>query len=1707
MMDTFSKNESVNLAPLRIQYADYSVWQRESLAQKGVLEEHLAYWEEELTPYPRKLNLSKLTKKETNTAKKEDQNAAKTILQTINTERLSQIDEIAKAHNWTSNQILLGLYASLIYRYTNQDSMIIAVPNANRPTSETEEIFGFFVNTMLLKFDFDYSSAYSDILKQTQEKLLSAIEHQDAPLQNIIENIRAQSNGLDMDDNFQFAFNSIPVSSLPKDMNNAFSYETFDTGVDSAKTLITLTLAQKEDEAELLLTYKDALLAEDKVKTFLNDYLKLIDLFCVNPEDLIVLAPLFNEDIIVENGHSPEQVKAVYPLTQMQSDLYLQGKINFNNDYLIGWYYAVDSDIHSDILKQSIDHVFGQIDIVNSQLVDHTGLMYQMLLNEATSSNIVEIELAENEALEFAVREAAKSAIDVDKGSAVKVVFVYKKGKLSHIAYMAHHAVMDGLSVVYLKSLIDKVCKTYLTEKVFIDVEAKTTTTDIFSLIKRYNSTQKEAWIEPLKDVGPVPIFNTTDLGKQRVKELALDKSIVVGLNTLKKRHKLSLVSLMHAVYVSTLYRLFNFTEDMVLFEPLSIRKSLKEMSLGAYIDIRPIVIKSEWFDQNLSIVALAKHIEAFQKEHTTALSMHEQSQLISNNNVIFGVNFIPRLKQSDLSPLDLIPEHEVQFTIFSGKEYILRFTYPENVFNGVSIEEKFLFAAKHLLRDEEIEVLEMDFLAPKEEEELRYTFNQDCVSYKQNRSIHRHFEAQVDRFPDNIALVYENEKLTYKVLNERANQLAHYLLDKGVKADELVAICVERSVDMIVGLLAILKAGGAYLPIDPSSPKERIEYILKDSKSTLMLTQKALKETLSQTDAEIIYMDRVDVDAYSIRNTEVLTGANNLAYVIYTSGSTGNPKGVMIEHANVDRLFKSSQAQFHFNENDIWTMFHSFAFDFAVWEIWGALLHGGKLLVVPYLTTRSSEDFYVYLRKERVTILNQTPAAFQQLIEVDAASEKKLTALRKVIFGGEKLNFTTLAPWYEKYADTEPELVNMYGITETTVHVTYYALRKEDVLNEQSIIGVPLQDLSCYILDKHNKLVSKGLPGELHVAGDGLARGYLYQKELTDERFIVNSFEMGTKLYKTGDLVRYLDDGKMEYLGRIDDQVKIRGFRIELGEIEQQLLLIEGIKEAIVLAKEDAHGYSTLVGFIVGDEGTSIDEVKVQLSLHLPEYMIPQFITNLESMPLTSNGKVDKKALAALDIVAASENEYVAPRTEEEEKLTSVFEEVLGVEKVGVQDSFFDLGGHSLLSVQVISKAKALGLKVELTDLFQGQTVEKIIEISQDESKKNEIVDLEKEAVLDEAIQPLEYDTVKEDKEVLLTGATGFVGKYLLAELLNTSDVTVHCLVRGETEDQAFEKLKSGLVQYGLWKETFTPRVKAVLGDLVQEQLGIEEERYQYVCENVDRIYHCAAYLNPMASYDFLAEVNVAAIEKILRIATTGQAKPIEYISTMGIFNTFEASNEETPIETQKHLKSDGYGATKFLAEKIILMAIERGIHTNIYRLGLIVGDNKLGKNDESQWFHKLLNACIELKSTPDVRDWVIPFTPVDFVARSVVTLGTKGKQDQVYHLTTPFSMRFMDLVAMYNAKNEEKIETVSPDTYFQLVQEYNATKGRLGITDFITDNVKKGFETSVESDNNLYIHSFKTMNTLKTLDLKFPDIDEDLASLYFNEAKSEED
>jgi acyl-coenzyme A synthetase/AMP-(fatty) acid ligase/acyl carrier protein len=425
---------------------------------------------------------------------------------------------------------------------------------------------------------------------------------------------------------------------------------------------------------------------------------------------------------------------------------------------------------------------------------------------------------------------------------------------------------------------------------------------------------------------------------------------------------------------------------------------------------------------------------------------------------------------------------------------------------------------------------------------------------------------------------------------------------------------------------------------------------------------------------------------------------------VIYTSGSTGRPKGVVVRHGNVTRLFSATDCWFGFGPEDVWTLFHSYAFDFSVWEIWGALLYGGRLVVVPYWVSRSPEAFYELLRDERVTVLNQTPSAFQQLTQVAEAD----LALRYVIFGGEVLKPASLAPWFERHGDERPRLINMYGITETTVHVTYRPVGKADTV---SAVGCPIPDLGTYLLDQALNLVPVGVPGEIFVGGAGLAPGYLNRPELTAERFVPNPFgEPGSRLYRSGDLARRLPDGDLEYLGRIDHQLKIRGFRIELGEIESALARHPAVRQAVVVAWEASAGDTRLSAFVVPEADPFPDAagLRAHAAAALPAFMAPSAFTVLESLPLTPNGKVDRKALQRIAAEAApAPREYVPPGNALEELLVPLWEEVLGVERIGVDDDFFALGGHSLLAIRLLSKVDDLfGVRLPVRTLFNSTTL-----------------------------------------------------------------------------------------------------------------------------------------------------------------------------------------------------------------------------------------------------------------------------------------------------------------------------------------------------------------------------------------------------------------
>ncbi|HEY4575860.1 MAG TPA: amino acid adenylation domain-containing protein, partial [Thermoanaerobaculia bacterium] len=560
---------------------------------------------------------------------------------------------------------------------------------------------------------------------------------------------------------------------------------------------------------------------------------------------------------------------------------------------------------------------------------------------------------------------------------------------------------------------------------------------------------------------------------------------------------------------------------------------------------------------------------------------------------------------------------------------------------------------------------------------------------------LHRRFEAQVDRAPEAVAVSADGEPLTYRDLDAWANRIARHLQASGVRPGDRVALRLERSAGMVAALLGVLKAGAAYVPIDPAYPEERIAFTLEDSGAALLLAA----------------ADLAAAGSCGARRLEVPVAPDLPAYVIYTSGSTGRPKGVVVTHANAARLFTATDPWLNFGSEDVWTLFHSYAFDFSVWEIWGALLYGGRLVVVPYWVSRSPEAFHALLREERVTVLNQTPSAFRQLIWAAEGRPADL-ALRYVIFGGEALEPASLAPWVARYGDQKPRLINMYGITETTVHVTYRPLGTADLAGG-SRIGQPIPDLAVHLLDAGLQPVPVGVPGEIHVGGAGLAQGYLHRPDLTAARFVPDPFagRPGARLYRSGDLARRLAGGDLEYLGRADQQVKIRGFRIELGEIEAALTEQPGVREAVVLARSDRSGGSdrSLVAYLVGEE-LDAAALRAALGRRLPDYMVPTAFVFLAALPLTGHGKVDRRALPAPDAATPAAATGPPPRDLLERFLAGQFHDVLALpaaRELGVGESFFDLGGTSITTAIFTHRLQeALGETVHVVAIFDHPTV-----------------------------------------------------------------------------------------------------------------------------------------------------------------------------------------------------------------------------------------------------------------------------------------------------------------------------------------------------------------------------------------------------------------
>ncbi|MBF0427041.1 MAG: amino acid adenylation domain-containing protein, partial [Magnetococcales bacterium] len=590
-------------------------------------------------------------------------------------------------------------------------------------------------------------------------------------------------------------------------------------------------------------------------------------------------------------------------------------------------------------------------------------------------------------------------------------------------------------------------------------------------------------------------------------------------------------------------------------------------------------------------------------------------------------------------------------------------------------------------------------------------TWNRNPFAEPEVACIHTLIEAQAAKTPTAAALTFGDETLDYATLNARANRLAHHLIAAGVQPGSLVGVSLERSLHTVIALLAILKAGGAYVPMDASHPKERLNLMIEDARLGWFVTESDLVDRLPAHQAALTVLDR-DAAAIAERpthNPQTAVTPQHPVYVIYTSGSTGRPKGVVIEHGRLARMFLVTRNWFHFDERDVWSLFHAFSFDFSVWEMWGALLFGGRVVVVSRATSLSPEAFYDLLAAEKITVLNNNPSVFQALTALEESGHAKPLSLRLVIFGAEPLKLQNLRPWFDRHGDQHPQLFNLSGVTETTVHTTYHALSRADLDGHDLRIGPPRAELHpLYILDDHRQPVPIGVPGILYAGGHGLALGYLNQPELTARAFLPDPFSdhPDSRLQRTGDLARFLPDGNIAFLGRADYQVKIRGFRIELGEIEAILARHPAVYEAATTTRENHLSEKQLVAYVETQAGQSqptAEDLRAFLKRKLPDYMVPALFVVMEKLPRSPNGKVDRRLLPAPATDGATVSAtFQSPRTPTEELVAAAWAGLLNLPRVGREENFFDLGGHSLMATRVMARLRDLfALELPLTLLF----------------------------------------------------------------------------------------------------------------------------------------------------------------------------------------------------------------------------------------------------------------------------------------------------------------------------------------------------------------------------------------------------------------------
>ncbi len=1351
-----------------------------------------------------------------------------------------------------------------------------------------------------------------------------------------------------------------------------------------------------------------------------------------------------------------------YPVSSAQRRIYYASSLDNNSLlYNIAGGIIVDATLDVKKLEQCFNTIIDRheslrtyFDVIDDNIVQKIldKLDFKLDFETSNSSNV------------DALFDAFVKPFNLNKAPLFNAKLINLPNNKSFLLLNMHHIISDGTS---LSLLMNELCTLYngSSDLPTLDINYKDFAVwENNKLMSNEFDKDKEFWVSQFND--EIPLLNMpTNYNRPTIQSFegdnvfaCINKDLTFKLNELSKQLGITPYMLLLSVYYVLLYK-YTGQDDIVVGSPIVGRDNSQLANIiGMFVNslaLRNKINSSLSFKDFVSEIK-TNCLNAFEhqtypfdelvkqlniKRDTSRNPLFDTMFIYQNNGNATanfkGINstvYVPNanIAKFDLS-LEIIPEND---------ELNLRFEYCTKLFDKdfiTRLSNHYLNILQAILADNAITIANIDILSSEERKQILYDFNNTKADYPKDKTVIQLFEEQARKTPNAVAVVFEDEQLTYRELNEKANQLARLLLAHNAKNNDKICLILDKSLEMIVSILGVLKIGATFVPVDINYPKERIDYIINDTNAKILLTTQNLINKATDTAIVLnVELNNFFYSQYKNDNLNICYNPDTLAYIMFTSGSTGNPKGVMVTHKNIIRLVKNNNF-INYQKNEHILQTGSIVFDACTFEIWGALLNGYELFIIEKELLLDTTYLKNYIQNNKITSLFITTQLFNQLIDLDIDI---FSTISNVLTGGEavSINHMNKLNLYNKNIN----IIHCYGPTENTTFSTCYNVKKIEY-NNTIPIGKPIANSTAYIVNTSGILCPIGVPGELWVGGDGVAKGYLNNESLTNEKFIDNPFGSG-KIYKTGDLVKWLADGNIEFIGRIDNQVKVRGFRIELSEIDSKILTYPGIKYAITTLNT-INNEKVICSYYVANNIINVTELKDFLKRFLPTYMIPTYMLQMEKFEMNINGKIDKKSLPCDFKILKQTRTIELPINKYEHTLLKIFNKVLKINDISITDNLFDdLGGDSLIAMKIQVESLSQNINIAYSDIFKYPTIRSLSNHLINKSSTNdfmtEICNIDYEnynkVLLHNSLkEPIEIKNMS-IKNLMLTGFTGFLGAHILDSFLKKETGTIYCLIRSKNNISAYDRLLNILHFYfdNKYDNLLGNRIKLIEGDISLDNFGLSEKNYNKLGNIIDTIIHSAALVKHYGIYEDFEKSNVIGTKNIVDFASKFKINLL-HISTLSVSgnNFADGSNIdnhfgknvnfcETDFYIGQNLASV-YAKTKFIAEKIVLDAIyNNSLKACILRMGNLTSRFSEGKFQQNHFENAFVNRFKSFLQIGYIPDYMLSlyaeFTPIDYCGDAIIEIARHfNEKYTVLHLMNEKRLYLDKLFEMMSTLN----------------------------------------------------------------------------------------